>query len=50
VAGNLAYIRYGVTMARRGWLEKKDVINTLPCEEFLGALREKPGKKKAARK
>jgi len=50
VAGNLAFIRYGVTMARRGWLEKKDVINTLPCEEFLGALREKPGKKKAARK
>ena len=50
VAGNLAFIRYGVTMARRGWLEKKDVMNTLPCEEFLGALREKPGKKKAARK
>jgi DNA polymerase (family 10) len=44
--GNLAFIRYGVTMARRGWLEKKDVINTLPCEEFLGALREKPGNKK----
>jgi DNA polymerase (family X) len=39
--GNLAYIRYGVTMARRGWLEKKDVINTLPVEEFLGALRGK---------
>jgi hypothetical protein len=30
-------------MARRGWLEKKDVINTLPVEEFLGALRAKPG-------
>jgi DNA polymerase (family 10) len=44
VAGNLAFIRYGVTMARRGWLEKKDVINTLPCEEFLAALRGK-GKK-----
>lgn len=40
---NLAFIRYGVTMARRGWLEKKNVINTLPCEEFLGALRPKPG-------
>jgi DNA polymerase (family 10) len=40
---NLAFIRYGVTMARRGWLEKKNVINTLPCDEFLAALRPKPG-------
>jgi len=40
---NLAFIRYGVTMARRGWLEKKNVINSLPCEEFLAALRPKPG-------
>jgi hypothetical protein len=39
-------------MARRGWLEKKNVINTLPTEEFLAALRAKPGaahKKHAAR-
>jgi len=51
VASNLSFIRYGVVMARRGWLEKKDVINTLPSEEFLGALRAKPGaKKKAAKK
>lgn len=42
-AGNLALIRYGVTMARRGWLEKRDVINTLPTEQFLAALRAKPG-------
>jgi DNA polymerase (family X) len=42
-AGNLALIRYGVTMARRGWLEKHDVINTLPTEQFLTALRAKPG-------
>jgi DNA polymerase (family 10) len=41
--GNLAFIRYGVIMARRGWLEKKDVINTLPTAEFLAALRPKPG-------
>jgi DNA polymerase (family 10) len=51
VAANLSFIRYGVVMARRGWLEKKDVINTLPTKEFLGALRAKPGdKKKAAKK
>src|SRR5713101_4606523 len=41
--GNLAYIRYGVTMARRGWLEKHDVINTLPTADFLAALRPKSG-------
>ena len=49
---NLAFVRYGVTMARRGWLEKKNVINTLSCEEFLAALRPKPGaasKKHAAK-
>jgi DNA polymerase (family X) len=49
---NLAFIRYGVTMARRGWLEKKNVINTLPADEFLAALRPKPGaasKKHAAK-
>jgi DNA polymerase (family X) len=55
-SANLSFIRYGVTMARRGWLEKKDVINALPVEKFLGALRPKPGasasplaRKKAAR-
>src|SRR5579859_917087 len=42
-AGNLSLIRYGVTMARRGWLEKRDVINALPTEQFLAALRAKPG-------
>jgi len=49
---NLSFIRYGVTMARRGWLENRDVINTLPTEQFLAALRPKPGstrKKQAAR-
>jgi DNA polymerase (family X) len=40
---NLEYIRHGVTVARRGWLEKRDVINTLPVDEFLAALRQKPG-------
>lgn len=45
---NLPYIRYGVTMARRGWLEKSNVLNTLPAEEFLTALRAKPGARAAA--
>ncbi len=50
--GNLAYIRYGVTTARRAWLTKADVISTLPVNEFLEALRPKPGasrKKRAAK-
>jgi len=49
---NLSFIRYGVTMARRGWLEKADVVNTLPFEKFLESLRPKPrpaGKKHAAK-
>jgi DNA polymerase (family 10) len=37
------FMKYGVITARRGWLEKKDVINTLPLERFLAALRPKPG-------
>jgi DNA polymerase (family 10) len=36
---NLSFIRYGVTMARRGWLEKKDVINTLPLQKMLRMLK-----------
>ena len=40
-------MKYGVTTARRGWIEKKDVINTLPVEEFLAALRPKPNAAKA---
>lgn len=39
---HLAFIRHGVTTARRAWLEKKDVINTLPAADFLKTLRSKP--------
>src|SRR5713101_44079 len=39
----LGAMRYGVQMARRGWLEKRDVINTLPVEKLLAALRPKRG-------
>ena len=50
---NLKFMKYGVETARRGWIEKKDVINTLPCTQFLEALRAKPHaarEKKAKRK
>jgi len=36
---HLPYMKYGVRTARRAWLEKKDVLNTLPCEGLLKALR-----------
>jgi len=35
-------MKYGVITARRGWLEKKHVLNTLPFNEFLASLRPKP--------
>lgn len=39
---HLDFMKYGVATARRGWIEKKDVINALPLEKFLAALRPKP--------
>ncbi|HEX6504150.1 MAG TPA: DNA polymerase/3'-5' exonuclease PolX [Terriglobales bacterium] len=32
-------IRYGVVQARRAWLTKPDVLNTLPAEKFAGAMK-----------
>jgi DNA polymerase (family X) len=51
-AQNLTFMKYGVETARRGWLEKHDVVNTLPLEQFLAALRPKPhsGSAKVAKK
>jgi DNA polymerase (family 10) len=36
---HLDAMRFGIGIARRGWLEKKDVLNTRPLDAFLGALR-----------
>lgn len=35
------YLRLGAGIARKGWLEKKDVINTLPLPKLREALQEK---------
>jgi DNA polymerase (family 10) len=35
----LGNLRWGVTIARRAWLEPKDVLNTLPVDAFRVALR-----------
>ncbi|MDA1313368.1 MAG: DNA polymerase/3'-5' exonuclease PolX [Acidobacteria bacterium] len=36
---HLDNMKYGVAMARRGWLEAGDVLNTLPLGEFRKAVR-----------
>jgi len=37
----LRFIEYGVSQARRGWAEKKDIINCWELEEMLNFLNEK---------
>ncbi|RJQ40547.1 MAG: PHP domain-containing protein, partial [Nitrospiraceae bacterium] len=39
------YMAYGVSIAKRGWLEKKDVLNTMDYNSLLNALRSKSLKK-----
>jgi DNA polymerase (family X) len=36
---HLAYMRFGVGQARRGWLEKKDVLNTRTLTELLSIIK-----------
>ncbi len=36
---HLAKIRYGVLQARRAWLTKPDVLNTLPTSKFAQAMK-----------
>jgi DNA polymerase (family X) len=37
----LDYVRYGVAVARKGWLTAADIINTRPAEQVLTLLRRK---------
>jgi DNA polymerase (family 10) len=39
---HFAFMQYGVMTARRGWLEKKHVLNTYPAEKLLASLRPLP--------
>jgi len=34
----LANLRYGVAMARRGWIRRHEVLNTLPVDAFARAV------------
>jgi len=36
---HLTKIRYGVLQARRAWLTKQDVLNTLPAPKFSLAMK-----------
>jgi DNA polymerase (family 10) len=36
---HLPKIRYGILQARRAWLTKEDVLNTLPPERFTQAMK-----------
>ncbi|MDI6728851.1 MAG: DNA polymerase/3'-5' exonuclease PolX [Thermodesulfovibrionales bacterium] len=39
VINQFDYMRYGVSIARRGWLEKDDVLNTLEAEKLFKRLK-----------
>lgn len=36
---HFSLLEYGVATARRGWAGTKDVLNTLPCDKFLVAIK-----------
>jgi DNA polymerase (family X) len=36
---HLEKIKYGLLQARRAWLTKEDVLNTLPAEKFVAAMK-----------
>ena len=38
-ADQVQVLKYGINVARRAWLEKKDVINALSLKELLAALK-----------
>ena len=36
---HLGFMKYGVAVARRGWLKTEDVLNTFSLKEFLSAIK-----------
>jgi len=46
---HIRFLEFGVAQARRGWAEKKDILNTRPLKEFLAGLKQaKPVKRRAS--
>jgi len=37
---HLHYLEFGIAQARRGWAEKKDIVNAWPLDKFLKFLKE----------
>ncbi len=44
VTNQFDYMRYGISIARRGWLEKDDVLNTLAVDKLLKRLKPSSGR------
>jgi DNA polymerase (family 10) len=42
IANQFDYMAYGVSIARRGWLEKADVLNTMGYDSLRKALKNSP--------
>ena len=36
---HVKYLEYGIAQARRGWTEKKDIMNAWPLEKMLSYLK-----------
>jgi len=36
---HMRFMEFGVAVARRGWLEKRDLLNTLSSKELLGTIK-----------
>ena len=40
-ASHFKFLEHGIAQARRGWAEKKDIINAWPVEKMLGFLKKR---------
>jgi DNA polymerase (family 10) len=36
---HIPYLEYGIAQARRGWAEKKDIVNTKDVDKMLESLK-----------
>jgi len=36
----MRFLEYGIAQARRGWAEKKDIVNCWPLEKLLKSFKE----------
>lgn len=46
--GHFRVLSYGIAQARRGWARREDILNTLPCEEFLAHLKDGRNRRRRA--